>query len=348
MISRIQACEASHHKCPYGKSTFTPSRLLRLVQCPDGSLCVVLQDTPKGGDYTKADRYTSLSYCWGGHQEFQLNAHTEATLINGIPVSSLPQTLRDAVFVTYNLGLQFIWVDCLCIRQDNPQDIALEIAQMPQVYTNSFITISAARARHSNEGFLHDISSPPISEPAFRLPFACPGGELGSVILSTGLVKSPISERAWTLQEYVLSRRVLQFTDAGLHWTCREAVGFQQDEACLALDYSSPFRDCYRMFQGFYESNRACRHWMNIVEECFAVFPIGDRAPATCTTAAHPINPVVFILTANQRNAPGATALAIRPIGPFGMRHFPTMDCAGTGDAQANRNTEHKFVTQNN
>ncbi|KAJ4026227.1 hypothetical protein NW752_001166 [Fusarium irregulare] len=222
---------------------------------------------PKGRDFTTVAQYTSLSYCWGGHQELQLNAHTEATLLNGIPVSSLPRTLRDAVLVTYNLGLQFIWVDCLCIRQDNPQDIALEIAQMPQVYTNSFITISAARARHSNEGFLHHIASPPISEPAFRLPFACPDGKLGSVILSTGLVKSPISERAWTLQEYVLSRRVLQFTDAGLHWTCREAVGFRQDDACLALDYLSPFRDSYRMFQGLYESNRACRHWMNIVEE---------------------------------------------------------------------------------
>ena len=266
-MSRIQACEASHHKCPYGKSTFTPSRLLILVQCPDGSLCVVLQDMPKGGDYTKVDRYTSLSYCWGGHQDLQLNAHTEATLRNGIPVSSLPQTLRDAVFVTYNLGLEFIWVDCLCIRQDNPQDIALEIAQMPQIYKNSFVTISAARARHSNEGFLHDMSLPPISEPAFRLPFACPDGKLGSVILSSGLAKSPIDERAWTLQEYILSCRVLQFTNAGLHWTCREAVGFRQDDAFLALDYLLPFRNSYQMFQGLYENNRACRHWMNIVEE---------------------------------------------------------------------------------
>ncbi|RBR20328.1 uncharacterized protein FIESC28_05292 [Fusarium coffeatum] len=265
-MSRLHVCEASHHNCP-SESDFMPLRLLRLVQCPDGSLCVALQDIPKGGDHTRVGRYTSLSYCWGGHQELQLNANTEVTLTNGIPVSSLPQTLQDAVFVTHNLGLQFIWVDCLCIRQDDPQDIALEIAQMPQIYKNSFVTISAAKARHSNEGFLHDISSPPVSEPAFRLPFACPDGRLGSVILSSGLFRSPISERAWTLQEYILSRRVLQFTDAGLHWTCREAVGFRQDDACLALDYLLPFRDSYHMFQGLYESNRACRQWMNIVEE---------------------------------------------------------------------------------
>lgn len=266
-MSRIQTCEASHHNCRSGGSGFTPSRLLRLVQCPDGSLCVALQDMPRGSDRTKVGRYTSLSYCWGGHQELQLNANTEVTLINGIPVSSLPQTLRDAISVTQSLEVQFIWVDCLCIRQDNPQDIAQEISQMPQIYKNSFITISAARARHSNEGFLHDMSSPPISEPAFRLPFACPDGKLGSVILSSGLAQSPIDERAWTLQEYILSCRVLQFTNAGLHWTCREAVGFRQDDACLALDYLQPFRNSYRMFQGLYENNRACRHWMNIVEE---------------------------------------------------------------------------------
>ncbi|KAH7230880.1 heterokaryon incompatibility protein-domain-containing protein [Fusarium tricinctum] len=267
VMSRVQACETSHNNCQSEGSGFTPSRLLRLVKCPDGSLCVRLQDMPKGGYLLKADRYTALSYCWGGDQELQLNAKTKVTLVNGISVSSLPRTIRDAVLVTQNLRLQFIWVDCLCIHQDNPQDIALQITQMPEIYKNSWITISAARARHNNEGFLHDASLPPISEPAFRLPFACPDGKLGSVILSSGLFRSPIDTRAWTLQEYILSCRVLQFTNAGLHWTCREHVGFRQDDACLALDYLLPFRDSYSMFQGLYETNRACRHWMNIVKE---------------------------------------------------------------------------------
>ncbi|KAF5972390.1 het-domain-containing protein [Fusarium bulbicola] len=186
--------------------------------------------------------------------------------MKGLPVSKLPRTLQDAVSATHNLGLKFIWIDCLCIYQDNSQDIALEIAQMPKIYMNLFITISAARAKHSNEGFLHDISVPPSSDTAFRLPFACPDKKLGSVILSKGLANSPIDNRAWTLQEYILSRRVLQYTNAGLHWTCREAVEFRQDDACLALDYLGPFKDSYRMFQGFYESNKGCRNWMNIVE----------------------------------------------------------------------------------
>ncbi|KAJ0137893.1 Bifunctional UDP-glucose 4-epimerase and UDP-xylose 4-epimerase 3 [Fusarium oxysporum f. sp. albedinis] len=125
-------------------------------------------DMPKGGDPTKADRYTTLLYCWGGHQELQLNAKTKVTLMNSISISLLPRTLRDAILI----------------------------------YKNLFITISAARARHSNKGFLHDISSPPISKPAFKLPFAYPDGRLRSVILSR-----------------------------------------------------------------LYESNRACRYWINIVEE---------------------------------------------------------------------------------
>ncbi|KAF5575541.1 het-domain protein [Fusarium subglutinans] len=213
-----------------------------------------------------ASLYTALTYCWGGHQELQLNANTTAALMKGLPVSGLPRKLQDAVLATQNLGLKFIWIDCLCIYQDNPQDIALEIAQMSKIYMYSFITIPAARAKHSNEGFLHDISVPPISETSFRLLFACPDKKLGSVILSKGLANSPIGDRAWTLQEYILSRRVLQYTNAGLHWTCREAVEFRQDDACLALDYLGPFKDSHRMFQGFYESNKGCRNWMNIVE----------------------------------------------------------------------------------
>lgn len=81
------------------------NRLLRLVECPDDSLCVRLQEMPKGGYLPKADRYTALSYCWGGDQELQLNAKTQLSLMNGISVSSLPLTIRDAVLVTRDLTI---------------------------------------------------------------------------------------------------------------------------------------------------------------------------------------------------------------------------------------------------
>jgi hypothetical protein len=62
-------------------------------------------------------QYSCLSYCWGGAQPM---ITTKATLhhhMEGINFSSLPKTLRDAVIVTYQIGLSQIWIDSLCIVQ---------------------------------------------------------------------------------------------------------------------------------------------------------------------------------------------------------------------------------------
>lgn len=217
---------------------------------------------------TRGLEYVALSYCWGGAQELQLNTQSEKELTRGIHVSSLPQTLRDAVLVTWELGVRFIWIDCLCIRQDNRHDLDTEIAQIPTIYENSHITISAARATHSREGFLHHSSLPPRQKAAFRLPFGCPDVNLGSVILFHAQFYSPIDERAWTLQEYLLSRRVLQFTNLQLHWTCRQTALFCGDETdSLPGPYIRKLSAIHRMYLGFNATRYTCRDWMNIVEE---------------------------------------------------------------------------------
>lgn len=86
----------------------------------------------------------------------KLDAESEEELRRGISVSLLPQTLRDAVVVTWELGLRFVWIDCLCIRQDDPGELALEITQMPAIYRNSHITISELKVFK----FLHPTKRP--------------------------------------------------------------------------------------------------------------------------------------------------------------------------------------------
>ncbi|KAF4459941.1 HET-domain-containing [Fusarium albosuccineum] len=268
-VSSLQNCDTSHESCGRQSSAFMPTRLLRAHHSDDGHTFLRLEHTFPPAYYTdvEPERYATLTYCWGGDQELQLNATTKGSLEHGIAISSLPQTLLDTIIVIQDLGLDLIWIDCLCIRQDDPLDVAREISQVPAIYRNSFITISASRASHSKEGFLHNYSLPATSEPAFRLPFACPDGDLGSVVLSKGLLDSPINKRAWTLQEYLLSRRVLQFTKAGLHWTCQEASKFQLDDAILPLDCIEKSRDSYRMYRGLYDEYWEGRQWMDIVEE---------------------------------------------------------------------------------
>lgn len=228
-------------------------------------------------------RYATLSYCWGGLQESQLNAGSEDILKCGISASYLPKTLRDAVQVTWDLGLQWIWVDSLCIRQDSPEDKATEVAQMHLIYANSSVTLSASRASHCRQGFLHQSSLPAPATIRYKLPFASPSGMLGSVILSKGRVGSPIDERGWALQEHLLAHRVLRFTDYQLHWSCGSISMYENGKTgVLPSQHVEDLDKVYDMYRGIRAQDRGCRNWMNIVEQytCRSLTDGLDKLPA--------------------------------------------------------------------
>jgi hypothetical protein len=68
------------------------------------------------------------------------------------------ETLRDAVRLVDKLGLRYLWVDSLCIIQDDPNDKELEIAQMPLVYNQSTVTIITSCGLGVYQGFLQERS----------------------------------------------------------------------------------------------------------------------------------------------------------------------------------------------
>ena len=146
-----------------------------------------------------------------------------------IPFGSTSKSLQDAVLVTHKLGLRYLWVDSMCIIQDDASDVAREISHMPKIYQKATVTISAARAASSRQGFLQDYPTPSVLNPSFRLRYCCPDGLIGSVVLtedqfsvqSRGQRREPIEERAWTLQESFLSPRMLVFGSRGVYWSCR-------------------------------------------------------------------------------------------------------------------------------
>ena len=90
--------------------------------------------------------YAALSHMWGGPDKLpplQTILSTYEKLKSGIPVWTLPKNFADAVFVTRQLGLQYIWIDSLCIIQDSPSDWHKEAATMHQVYRFADVTIVA-------------------------------------------------------------------------------------------------------------------------------------------------------------------------------------------------------------
>jgi hypothetical protein len=173
-------------------------------------------------------RYVALSYCWGKQQTCITTAESVSAHLQGIPVTSLHKTIRDAVFVTRKLGLAYLWVDALCIIQDSDDDKAAEIAKMGDIYTNATLTISAAGAKDCDQGFLIERKDckERYDESSEELPYLCPDGAEGKIrLVSTGNdvtndEAENIYERAWTHQERMLSPRMLTFGSKKLSWQC--------------------------------------------------------------------------------------------------------------------------------
>ena len=214
--SWLDWCDNGHLSC-VRKRRALPSRVLDVY----GSAGVVRLVDSEG---IEPEPYATLSYCWGGPQPVVTSVETIAEHMAGIEVARLPQTLQDAVKTTRALGLRYLWVDSLCIMQDNVDDKEHEMARMQQVFQNSHITIVAARSRSCHDGFFHAERS---RDPLVKLPVQTAGGPVGNMLLlprKQRLIeqpaREPLHERAWALQEIVLSPRLLIYGRELTVWRC--------------------------------------------------------------------------------------------------------------------------------
>ena len=102
--------------------------------------------------------YVALSHRWGlrGSQKMPLQT-TRRNLkehCKGISYQGLLSTFRDAVTVTRMLGIRYLWIDALCILQDDQDDWLKQSSQMGSIFKNSLLTIAIHSAKNSSEGFL--------------------------------------------------------------------------------------------------------------------------------------------------------------------------------------------------
>ncbi|KAF2107179.1 hypothetical protein BDV96DRAFT_459774, partial [Lophiotrema nucula] len=130
-----------------------------------------------------------------------------------------PRTIQDAIKITHELGFDYLWVDSLCIIQDDAVEIAQEIALMPLIYSNAVVTIAASSARAVTDGFLgHDTI---FDGPATRLSTIEPDGTPGcvfAVLIPDG--GDPLHCRGWALQEALSSTRLLDYGTRQLRFSC--------------------------------------------------------------------------------------------------------------------------------
>jgi len=221
--SLISECIEFHENCRFSRDTVLPRRVMDVGQSGD-SVRLQVNDTETHASYL------ALSYCWGEQprpaspvQPVLLRRDTLQQLVTDIPLTTLQQSVQDAVLVTRELGFRYLWADALCIIQDCEADKGREISQMASIYKNAAVTIAASCSHGAAAGFLSNRGCRPyLPSQEFRIPM--PGGQTGTVYLSAEPYEPehPLDKRGWALQEFMLSSRLLIFSDYELLWQCKE------------------------------------------------------------------------------------------------------------------------------
>lgn len=131
-----------------------------------------------------------------------------------------PRVVRDAIAVTKDLGLGYLWVDRLCIDSSRPQEKAQQIARMDDVFEGAVLTIIAAHGDDAMQGLPGVGSTPRPPQPKYRLSSS------GVTLVSSledpqlSIEESTWYTRGWTYQEGLLARRRLVFTKQQMYWEC--------------------------------------------------------------------------------------------------------------------------------
>lgn len=104
--------------------------------------------------------YATLSHCWGKARPLMTTSSNLSQHMRSVPLLSLPKTFQDAVAVTRELGIRYLWIDSLCIIQDSVEDWELECSRMAQIYQGSIVSICGPTALDSSTGFLNPRTCP--------------------------------------------------------------------------------------------------------------------------------------------------------------------------------------------
>jgi Heterokaryon incompatibility protein (HET) len=222
--SWLETCINTHQDCPTAVHKL-PKRVLTLN--PD-SIGIKLKET-----VNESGRYAALSYCWGQTRNITTTRDNIASMLTGIPLEVLPQTIKEAVQVTKHLGIDNLWVDSLCIIQDSQEDWIQQAALMCDIYTNATLVLAVHSGSDANSGCLHTDDSRNTQIATFTtsidgatdVKVSIRNSSWSGEASPTHRIKRGISflnRRGWTFQEYVLGRRMLHCTSHELGWQCQK------------------------------------------------------------------------------------------------------------------------------
>lgn len=210
----MKTCTKEHERCKAEETGVLPTRLLSIAANPPKLVLTA--------DLTSRPRYATLSHCWGGNVPSRLIAEELDLRLKAVPLEELPKSFTDAIKIARELGFEYLWIDSLCIIQDDKEDWLQESSVMASVYGGTSLNIAASSATDSSKG-------------CFLKPLYYSGGIRAKVTVnseervqdfkdsagySRATSMSFLATRAWAIQERLLAPRTIHFGNRGAFWEC--------------------------------------------------------------------------------------------------------------------------------
>ena len=232
----MSECISSHPMCKMRRRSpgFLPTRLLYV---PFGPM-------PPEPRYRLVDMrtqhldwlghsYLTLSHVWGRNPDPRWETRLQNVaerLAVGIHRDNLSQSFQDAVDAAARLQVPYLWIDSLCIIQDDDKDKHCEISAMQQVYSNAFVNLSATSAANGHEGLTSSYELHPRTLWTFwgKDDTAEQYQIIDLSFWRDRVTETTINSRGWVLQERVLAPRVLHFGFDQLLWECCDLAAAEE------------------------------------------------------------------------------------------------------------------------
>jgi hypothetical protein len=217
--SHGHACEKGHHEFDDTRIQLHLRKLSPLTQPGSFRLVDVVNyqvvEAPEGCEWV------AVSYCWGPKPFLNLNTANQSLLMSpqGLKLHEIPRTIQESISLVSALGEKYLWVDSLCILQDDESDKFKNILQMDKIFGFASLTIVAGDGSDVQSGLIgYTPGSRNVTqhhEIVHGLRFIAMRPALSALIPTISW-----SKRAWTLQENELSKRLMIFTAEQCFFLC--------------------------------------------------------------------------------------------------------------------------------
>ena len=172
-------------------------------------------------------RYIALSHPWGDHRKYRpfetRRSDYETYKTTGIKFDKLTRTFKHAVKASRALGVEYLWIDSICIIQGDDGDWATEAGRMESVYSSAYCVLAASRATSQHSGFLGTREDREF----VRVPHTS-GGSLYVCEFADNFTEDVLdsyhASRGWVLQERALANRTVFFSKTQVYWECGEGI----------------------------------------------------------------------------------------------------------------------------